>query len=438
MKKEPAGWRILETPILNKVITSLREQAGYCPIPPGALCAPSNNKRKYDDWDYVSLESSDFDDSSSKASSSVFQMLGTGGVDASMSMLTSIGGTSESIPLRRKMDVSAISSSVDKPLKSISPADDKVTLTVSAEKIVLENEVPDTSPEKILNSIEPTSLCVQRAPGILKGLQKPSGSGVESPAAESMLFPPNTIDSTESHASANRPPPFSSTSALYRTPSPQNIGRVIAKEPWADDADGFTVVPRLDELSNTAAGIFAEYSCKSVEQCTDEGGDGNDTDTTVEAAEVGMGCDYKKSDCNDVVIRNEDLVSIGCIPLDKSGDVPTNISTAPQVASQIEEGYMTPSSESSILPEENCVNEDIISDVGDSFCTGAVLKPSNNSTVKVKRAKPAKVRLRSSDIPPIPLPRRRATSGTDYANRNSFLGSWPSRKQSAAAGTWNL
>ena len=68
MKKEPGGWRILESPAINRIIASQQNRNGLTPL-------PVVNKRKYKDWDYVSLDSSDFGEECSSKDESLFSSL---------------------------------------------------------------------------------------------------------------------------------------------------------------------------------------------------------------------------------------------------------------------------------------------------------------------------------------------------------------------------
>lgn len=396
MRKEPAGWRILETPMMSKIIADLREQAGCSPVP--ALMPIGGSKRKYDDWDYVSLESSDFDEASSKASSSLFKMLSSGAPDAPSS------GTAGCVPVRQKMDISvaaAVATVTAGKQLTISPAEDKIAVAV---------------PSCGLSYGKPTELCApvrfvlplssSRAPGILKFVgDRPSLGRSESPEPHAMLTVPSTIDSTDSHASSKRPPARSSSS-LYRTPSPQNIGRVVVTEPWLQDFDCDTLssVPRLEELSNAAA---ARHSSIHEESFLDD--DGNDTDTTVEATDIGMGVE-DNSDKLDEVAKVTQLTE---------AESSTN--------TEVSEPHAEVNAEAIV-----CVD---IS--GTPTCDKTDAFPATKLPKEVKK----KIRRegdREVALDPQPMRRRAAAQSGNYAQRNSFLGSWPSRKQSAAAGTWNL
>lgn len=458
MKKEPAGWRILETPVMRQIIADLREQHGCSPSVP-TMRAPAN-KRKYEDWDVVSLESSEFDDASSKASSSVFQMLGS-------APATGAGGVTsraEAIPVRQQMIAATDGQSAggaSRPLTSISPAEDKVAAATASSKHGVEKVIFDHTP------VAPLLSAHVRAPGILVGRRESPGQGSVASPVSALLAPPTTIDSADSATSLGRRPPTGNSAALYRTPSPRSCSRPVESLLHT----GYSDVPRLDELKPGLArtGISSRYSCSASPPSVSEAGDecspssaashvaltmsgdyacapdsGDETDTTADASEIGMdgrgGVDSEIDidiDNNDSTMEskqpsgNSDVRALVALVVPQSEESPVDDDPPAPVA---DEPVPTRSTSSSDLSHDKNVEANATTAVA-----GRPPKPTRSTATRGMSRRSARSGAALEAPEEVALPRRRAAArGGDYAKRNSFLGSWPSRKQSAAAGTWNL
>ena len=438
---------------MRQIIVDLKEKHGCSPSVP-TMRAPA--KRKYEDWDVVSLESSEFDDSSSKASSSVFQMLGS----APVALTSGVPSPAEAIPVRPQMNTAApdgpSAGGATRLLMSISPAEDKVAAASASSKLGTDKPASDQAQAPLS---APT-----RAPGILMGRREPPRPGsVESPVVPALLAAPATIDSADSVTSAGRRPPAGSSSVLYRTPSPRSCGRLA--ETLLNT--GYSDVPRLDELNEPTlerSGISSCKSCDASSPSVSVAGDeasprstvshvalamagdyassqdsGDETDTTADASEIGMGsqvCIDREIDMknNDRTIEDEELACVSekqaaVAPMDQQSEK-SPVDDAPNA---VGEPAPTSTSSSSARHEDSSAGANAA-----TTATGRPPKPTRSVATRGRTRRSARSSAVAEDPAPI-LPRRRAAAqGGDYAKRNSFLGSWPSRKQSAAAGTWDL
>jgi hypothetical protein len=357
MKKEPAGWRIVDTPMMKRIIADLKEQHGCSSGMPAANSEQSTltttpAKRKYDDWDYVSLESSDFDECSSRGSSSLFQSLGQ--------QYKETTPAAEIVPLRQKMDI-VVS---NKQLMTISPGDDSIKLTPALVTSASEDGIKDGSGSGSgqRSALLPTLYSSgNRLPGILSGGPKDSKAppahqfSVQSPvptlglavSSEPACCLSGGSDAALQMYPGGQPqarlpagyPPYSSSS-LYRTPSPRATATGAIGEDSAMDAGAMADlgVPILEELVAPSSG-FQIIS-------PDRHGTEHDTDAVAFADNVA-----DNAVDNSIGVATEEAGGIGVLSFSSGKDVALAASTASTAASSaVAEGPEVHPSDQHVIP----------------------------------------------------------------------------------------
>ena len=531
MKKEPAGWRILETAMNRKTIAELKEQRGFSPsVPP---LPTSNPKRSFEDWDYVSLESSDFDEASSRASSFLFQSMtcgdnetstasrpneessqsgGTIRVREKMNIATKMESVQESVssPLIASKDGSKIEPMPAKRADAVEPSDQNASESNQAGKTVvalpISSHPPGTSykstsyltpsptnsnrldtggfsnfgiAEKATNRTIENLQTVPQLDNVASDEKEKDKKNYVSPRDSSsgvisLAYAVSRSDNA-SHdiefisesSELDRPPLCENTlqrkkSDTAESDAANDCGYQVAissipteREMREDDirsveGSEFSELPRVEMFSESEELMAQESDDKASDR-----GWGDDKKPTYEGSkqpevEKDWSCDTEvdifKIDKRKTTEKLSTRTRKG-----KEHEELIDESRPPLNGAKCNKTPLQKTSSSSLIEEETPVPE-CTGNSGSQIETNKTITPKRVSGVsglppKPSRGSSRKKRMHADtsvmDTPTVslynPLPKRRAaTQGNDYAKRNSFLGSFPTRSESAARGSYRI
>jgi hypothetical protein len=467
-------------------MSALRDRTN-APTPPPL---PSTNKKRFlRDWDYVSLDSSDFGDECSSKDGSLFKMLHA---DAALSQAPA----TSSINLRGNEDLkssqSAAQSADDKtpsPVVGWRPAGlaPIISPEVGSSSATTPRSRPSTSAptryvEAGLCSL-PSSLAVLA--GAAAASSRVCDDAVDRPATSRRELPPYCR--TPSPLNLSHAAPYRNNNSYRGVVCAEGAALTEGEESHLkeleSDIEAFPEIrgeSPMDvlccaDLSATSDSVCRETtqeSCDSWEPSDDSqrclAQNAHDGVTRAKGAEmstvplkdglknVASDCLYSSSvsliESNSGVVMHVDC-SAQLPERQPVKDVETSIdfgeAELQKDNSTIHSVQIDNKSEIDVPLKSDDISENNLT-CTDNQLTSAAIPVFENDNSRVTPKPPSSGKRRSlgtvcSTIPgairseQTELPRRRAASMSGgYAKRDAFFGSWPSRHQSAANGTWNL